>query len=319
MMSISHSNNPDKSANSHKRSVLIICGPTGSGKSVLAHEIAASRNGAIISADSRQVVRGFDIGSAKPSAAERERYNYRLLDLVDPGQRFNAFDFKERAEKEIKRVFAAGQTPIICGGTGLYIRALTDGIIEIPSPDAELRARLEAESKELGPEGMHDKLRRIDPLEAEIIHAHNVVRVVRAIEIYYLTGKTKSELKHSQRHGETAYAYRQLALTPPIEIVYQRINARVDQMLEQGWLDEVRELLDKHGADALRRAKTIGYDELVEHLTGGGELSAAVELIKQNTRRFAKRQMTWLRGVEDVELFPSSPELLRAAEEFFAE
>ncbi|MBN4076387.1 tRNA (adenosine(37)-N6)-dimethylallyltransferase MiaA [Gemmatimonas aurantiaca] len=300
-----------------KRTVLIVTGPTGSGKSSVAHQLAERHKLSIISADSRQVVRGFDIGSAKPSVEEQERYRYRMLDLINPGERFSAFDFKEQAEKEIRKSFVAGFTPVVCGGTGLYIRALTDGIVEIPSPDAELRAKLASEAKELGAEGMHDRLRQIDPLEAELIHPHNIIRVTRAIEMYYLTGKSKSELLHSQRHSDTPYNYRQLALTPEISAVYQRINNRVDAMIEAGWLDELRELYEKFGEVALRRAKAIGYTELLDHLVNQQDLRVSVELIKQNTRRFAKRQMTWLRGVEHIEFHTSSSELTKAAGRFF--
>ncbi len=290
-------------------SILIISGPTGSGKSAVVHQLADELPVSIISADSRQIIRGFDIGSAKPSAEERKRYDYRLIDIVSPGEGYSAFRFKEDAEREIKSVIKAGRIPVICGGTGLYIRALVEGIFEMPTPDPELRKKMADEAERLGPEGLHDKLRLIDPLEAEITHANNVVRVQRALEIYYLTGKTKSELAESQRLTAKPFEYTQLALTPPIADVYARINARVEVMLDSGWLSEVEELIATHGAENIRAARTIGYTELTEHLTGNMSLPAAAELIKQNTRRYAKRQMTWLRGVGDV-AFCAMPEIL---------
>ncbi len=289
--------------------ILIVTGPTGSGKSGIVHQIADELPISIISADSRQIITGFDIGSAKPSQSERERYDYRLLDIVQPGETYSAFRFKEDAEREIKRAIRAKRIPVICGGTGLYIRAAVEGIFEIPTPDAELRLRMAAEAEQLGAEGLHDKLRAIDPLEAEIIHTNNTVRVQRALEIYYLTGKTKSELAESQRLTARPYQFTQLALTPPIADVYARIESRVDLMFEQGWLAEVGALIERWGSEKIISARAIGYAEIARHIDGELSLPAAVELIKQNTRRFAKRQMTWLRGAGAVEFFDDSAAL----------
>lgn len=292
---------------------LIITGPTGSGKSALAHELADQFPISIISADSRQIIRGFDIGSAKPSPEQRTCYDYRLLDIINPGQSYSAFSFKEDSEREISKIRKAGRIPLICGGTGLYIRALTEGIFEVPSPTVELREKLEKQAEELGPEKFHDELRRIDPLEAELIHPHNVIRVTRALEIYHLTGKTKSELTHSHRLAPRDSHCLQLALTPPIDEVYQRINDRVDQMIEQGWLAEVDQLLESFGAEKIKSARAIGYRELTDHLAGTASLESSIELIKQNTRRFAKRQMTWIRSVEGIETYLNPADLLKRA------
>ncbi len=294
--------------------ILIITGPTGSGKSAVVHRLAEEFSVSIISADSRQIIQGFDIGSAKPSLAERERFDYRMLDIVGPGESYSAFRFKEEAEGEIKKTLRGGKIPIVCGGTGLYIRALVDGIFEIEAPSAELRAKMAEEAESLGTQGLHDKLRSIDPLEAEITHANNVVRVQRALEIFYLTGKTKSELAVSQRLTARPYQFVQLALTPPIASVYARIELRVEAMLERGWLSEVEGLVELWGAEKVLAARTIGYAELAKHLTGSHSLPAAVELIKQNTRRFAKRQMTWLRGTDSVEFFQETEALYAAAQ-----
>ncbi len=293
--------------------ILIITGPTGSGKSGIAHQLADEFPLTIISADSRQIITGFDIGSAKPSQNDRERYDYRLLDIIQPGETYSAFRFKEDVEREIKRALRAGRIPIICGGTGLYIRAAVEGIFEIPTPDAELRQRMANDAEKLGAQGLHDKLRAIDPLEAEIIHANNTVRVQRALEIYYLTGKTKSELAESQRLTARPYEFTQLALTPPIADVYAKIESRVDLMFEQGWLAEVEALVERWGIEKIIAARAIGYTEITRHIEGELSLTAAVELIKQNTRRFAKRQMTWLRGADSVEFFAGSAALKNRA------
>jgi tRNA dimethylallyltransferase len=295
-------NRMSPSKNSHSP-ILIVSGPTGSGKSGIVHRLADEIPITIISADSRQIVKGFDIGSAKPTRLEREKYDYRLLDVIQPGETYSAFRFKEDTEREIKRAHRAGRIPVLCGGTGLYIRAVVEGIFEIPTPDAELRQKMADEAERLGAQGLHEKLRAIDPLEAEIAHANNTVRVQRALEIYYLTGKTKSELAESQRLTERPFEFVQMALTPPIADVYARIESRVDLMFEQGWLAEVEGLIEKWGSERILSARTIGYTEIAKHLEGLLSLPAAVELIKQSTRRFAKRQMTWLRGADSVEFF----------------
>ncbi|HSH00192.1 MAG TPA: tRNA (adenosine(37)-N6)-dimethylallyltransferase MiaA [candidate division Zixibacteria bacterium] len=296
--------------------ILALTGPTGAGKSAVAHELARRYPLRIINADSRQIISGFDIGSAKPSAAEQREFDYRLIDVIDPGERFSAFHFQELAEREIRAARREGRIPVICGGTGLYLRALSEGIFEIEDSDPDLRDRLERQAADLGPEEFHALLRRVDPLEAELIHPHNVVRVTRALEIYHLTGKSKSELAHSQRLVERPFRFLQLALTPPISEVYERINQRVDAMLESGWLAEVERLIERHGAETVLRAKTIGYTELTQFLAGEVAWEAAVERIKRETRRFAKRQMTWLRHSSASRFCPTAEEYRAAGEEF---
>lgn len=287
--------------------ILIISGPTGSGKSELAQTLAERFNLSIVSADSRQIVRGFDIGSAKPGAIEREKYDYRMLDIITPGQSYSAFEYSRQAESEIQDVIKSGGVPLICGGSGLYIRALTEGIFESAPADPELRRNLENQAEELGPLEFHGSLEKVDPQSARAIHPHNVVRVVRALEIYQTSGQTKSELMSDQR--KTAYSYRQLALTPPIEQVYERIGRRVDQMIGAGWESEVRNLIESHGVGTVRAARAIGYSELCDYLGGITPFEETIELIKRNTRRFAKRQMTWLRGIDDVKMHENAANL----------
>ncbi len=287
--------------------ILIISGPTGSGKSKLAHILAEQFNLSILSADSRQIVSGFDIGSAKPNAAERRRYDYRMLDLIEPGQSYSAFEYARQAQREIKSVLQSGKVPLICGGSGLYIRALTDGIFETAPADPELRSTLEQQAEELGPLEFHALLKKVDPQSALAIHPHNVVRVVRALEIYYTSSQTKFELMSDQERPD--YLYRQLALTPPIELVYERIGLHVDRMFRDGWESEVRSLIETYGLEKIRAARAIGYTELCDYLGEIAPFEETIELIKRNTRRFAKRQMTWLRGINDIQMYESAENL----------
>ncbi|MFQ5606869.1 MAG: tRNA (adenosine(37)-N6)-dimethylallyltransferase MiaA [Candidatus Zixiibacteriota bacterium] len=292
------------------REIVILTGPTGSGKSALAHRLAEGSPISILSADSRQIVCGFDIGSAKPDGNERERYDYRLLDLIQPGERYSAFRYCEDAEREIRDVFNAGRVPLICGGTGFYLRALSEGIFDAPQAIPELRQELERQAMALGPESFHDILRRIDPKAGNEIHSNNTVRIIRALEIFYSTGKTKSELVEMPPKSPVPFRFRQFALTPPIDQVYRNIERRVEFMVESGWENEVRSLVDRYGINRIRTARAIGYSEWADCIDGKHTRDTAIELIKQNTRRFAKRQMTWLRGTKSAEMIPDPEKII---------
>ena len=283
--------------------VLIISGPTGSGKSVLVHSLAAAHNVSVISADSRQIIRGFDIGSSKPTGEERRQYDYRMLDLIDPGQRYSAFAYARQAEGEIAEIVSSGRAPVVCGGSGLYLRALTRGFFESPPADPEIRRELENQAEELGPVRFHALLEKVDPISARAVHPQNVVRVVRVLEIFHSSGQTKSDLIDEQVQSIPEYTYCELALAPPTEWLYERINSRVEEMIQAGWESEVKDLVEEHGIDKIRAARAIGYGELCDHLEGDISLDESIELIKRNTRRFAKRQMTWLRGTDSVKMY----------------
>lgn len=289
----------------------------------MVHQLASDHQVSVISADSRQVVCGFDIGSAKPNKDEQEKYDYHLLDMIEPGQRYSAFDFRRDALTAIDSVFSSGSAPLVCGGAGLYLRALTEGIFEIPDPDPELRVRLENMARELGGDFLHNELKKVDPESAESIHPNNVIRVCRALEIYHITGETKSSLANQQRQQindtQKEINFHQFALTPPISQVYEAINGRVERMLDSGWPEEVEKLIKRYGAETIRQARAIGYSELVDYLADEVAWATTVELIKRNTRRFAKRQMTWIRGVSQIELFEDAETLLQAAAKHLAE
>ena len=275
--------------------IPIICGPTASGKTALAMRLAETHPVEIISADSRQILKYFDIGTAKPTLKERARVPFHLIDMIEPGERYSAFRFIGDATRVIDQIISRGHLPVIVGGTGLYLRALTDGVVEIEEPDMAIREQLEADLKTSGSEAMHARLSEIDPLEAVKIHPNNWVRIIRALEIYLLTGKTKSELTAtgSYRRGDHSYEY--FCLAPPRDRLYETINIRVDQMIQDGLLEEISGLIERGYAEKIRFANIIGYKELMELLDGRVTIDEAVSEIKQNTRRFAKRQMTWFR------------------------
>ncbi|MFH2050688.1 MAG: tRNA (adenosine(37)-N6)-dimethylallyltransferase MiaA [bacterium] len=286
--------------------IPIICGPTGSGKTGAAVRLAENFPIEVISADSRQVIKHLNIGTAKPTPEECKAVKFHLVDLIDPGERFSAFKFIDSADRAISDILSRDKIPIIVGGTGLYLKALSDGVVEIEEEDMAIREKLEEEMEQYGPEIMYDNLMRVDPLEAVKLHPNNQRRVIRALEIFYLTGKTKSEIVTTGKYFKSKYSFKYYCLAQEREILYKRINTRIDQMLEMGWLNEIQELIKQGLGDSIRRANVIGYSELLDYLEGKYTLEEAVLLIKQNTRRYAKRQMTWFRNQTDSEFYESA-------------
>jgi len=275
--------------------IPIICGPTASGKTAVAVKIAESYPIEVISADSRQIIKQLNIGTAKPGAQECRKVRYHLIDLVELGERYTAFRFIDDANRTIADILQRGRIPVVVGGTGLYLRALTEGVVEIEQDDLGIRQQLEEEMEQLGPEQMYERLIRIDPLEAARLHPNNKVRVIRALEIFYLTGKSKSELVLTGAHRKSEHCYQYYCLLPERQSLYRAIEERIDRMMEQGLLEEVKQIIKDGFREQLRKANVIGYTELLDHLDGKATLSEAVSLIKQNTRRYAKRQFTWFR------------------------
>ena len=292
--------------------IPIICGPTGSGKTGAAVRLAASYPIEIVSADSRQIIRHLDIGTAKPTSQEREAVAMHLLDLIEPGQRYTAFRFIDDATAAINDIFARNKLPVVVGGTGLYLRALTDGIVEIEEEDMSLRDALEREMEQLGPAAMYEQLERIDPLEAARTHPNNRVRVLRALEIYRRTGRTRSELAETGHYRRSGFDFTAFCLAPPRDELYARINDRVDAMMTGGFLEEVRRLAGEGRSDAVRRANVLGYVELLDHFEGKYSLAEAVALIKQHHRRYAKRQLTWFRNQTAARFYENSDRLTEA-------
>lgn len=274
------------------RRVIAVVGPTGVGKSALAESIAVRISGEIVSADSMQVYRGMDIGTAKVPSAKR-RVQYHCIDLVEPGTPFSAAMYQQHARDAIEKILARDRTPVLCGGTGLYVRAALDDMRfpsgEIASP---LRKEIEALAERLGPVGFHAHLSRIDPASAALIHPNNVRRTIRALEMV-AHGVSYAEQASRFSIRTSVYPVVFIGLEMRRDLLYAAIDERVDAMLRAGLLDEVRSLLEKGYREALTAKQAIGYKELVPVIEHGAPLEEATAAIKLASRRYAKRQLTW--------------------------
>ena len=276
--------------------ILAVVGPTASGKSALALELARRLDGEIISCDSMQIYRGMDIGTAKPTAAERALVPHHLIDIREPEEDFSANDFTKAAEVAVKDVLSRGKLPILCGGTGLYLDAfLRGGEVETPGADPAVRAELAAYLAENGPDQLHALLAAVDPESAATVHKNNTKRVIRALEIYRATGVPKSEWDRRSLQWPPRYHACVLGLTyTEREILYDRIERRVDQMIAEGLVEETRGLMERGVFETSgTAAAAIGYKELLPYCRGECDLESAVSELKTATRRYAKRQMTW--------------------------
>lgn len=283
--------------------IVILIGPTASGKTALALEWAEDLGGEIVSADSVQVYRHMDVGTAKPSREARERVPHHLLDVVDPDETFNAAIFQQLADRAIADIYGRGRTALLVGGTGLYIRALHHGLFEGPDGDTSMRAALRQEVEERGVEALHSDLQQIDPEAARRIHPRDVVRIVRALEVYYRTGLPISA--HQTRHGfaEERYHAIYLGINIGVPELCARIHDRVDWMMANGLLEEVEELMRLGYGPDLPSMKSIGYRHMGSHLRGELSIDEAVAQMKRDTRRYAKRQMTWFRRLPEMHWF----------------
>jgi tRNA dimethylallyltransferase len=262
----------------------------------LAHDLHAE----IVNADSMQVYRGLDIGTAKPTLQQRAEVPHHLIDLVDPDHLFSAADFANAADDFIRDIRARGKRAIVVGGTGLYIRALLKGLVDSPGDCGEIRAELQEDAFRIGNEAMLERLRLVDPDLAERLHPNNLVRIIRALEVQQMTGIPLS--RHQREHAFAFKRYDSLQIGISVERprLYRRIEERVDKMMAQGLLDEVRGLLSSGFGPELKAICSIGYKEAAAHLNGEITLEEAVNLIKRNTRRYAKRQSTWFNADPDI-------------------
>lgn len=274
---------------------MIICGPTAVGKTGAALELAERLDGEVVSADSRQVYRLMDIGTAKPTAAEQQRVRHHLIDVAWPDEPFNASHFKHLAGEAIVDILRRGKAPLLVGGTGLYIRALTDGLLEAPGSDAALRARLHALAEEQGNEALHASLSRVDPEAAQRLHPNDLVRIVRALEVFELTGRPLTAFH--REHGFRSQPYRTLKIGLNLErdTLYRRIDLRAEAMFAGGLVEEAQALLDAGYDPGLKTLQTIGYRQAFALLRGIISHEEAVEDLKRVTRRYAKQQLTWFR------------------------
>ncbi len=275
--------------------LIVLVGPTAVGKSRLAIPLARALGTEILTADSRQVYRGMDIGTDKPGLAERQGIPHRLIDLVEPDQPFNVGLYRRYALAEIDRLHRDGRVPLVVGGTGLYVRALLRGLWSGPSADWSYRARLEEEAAHRGPDYLHRELVRVDPESAGRLHPRDKTKIIRALEVYHLLGRPLSEAHRRHAFSEMTFSACVIGLTRERSELYRRIEARVEEELAKGLVDETRHLLGKGYGRALGSMKGLGYRQIAGCLAGDHDYDEAVRRLKRDTRRYAKRQLTWFR------------------------
>lgn len=281
--------------------LVILAGPTAVGKTDLSIQLAKRISGAIISADSMQVYKYMDIGSAKVMPEEMEGVKHYLIDELDPSDEFNIVRFQQMAKEALNEIYANGQIPIVAGGTGFYIQALLYDIdFTHQDSDEAFRKKMADFAAEHGAEALHEKLKEMDPVSYETIHANNTKRVIRALEYYYLTGQPISTHNEQEHKKESPYNFAYFVLTDDRAHLYERINRRVDLMMKKGLVDEVKRLYDMGYHKDMVSMQGLGYKELLSYLDGECTLDEAVYIIKRETRHFAKRQLTWFRRERDV-------------------
>ena len=286
--------------------LVCIVGPTAVGKTEIAIQLAQRLNAEIVSLDSRQTYRQMDIGTAKPTVAQQRAVRHHLIDCVNIDEVFTAADYQRLADHALREIGQQGKRGLIVGGAGLYFRALLDGLFEGPGADAAIRTRLQQEAKEHGATVLHERLRNCDPISADRIHPNNLVRVIRALEVYELTGEPISSLQGQWETSEPRYPFRAFGLNMPRETLYRRIESRADQMIVAGLIEEVKALIDAGYSRDCTAMQSFGYKEIVDYLDGKHRRDEAIALLKQNTRRFAKRQLTWFRQDSRIEWVDTS-------------
>ncbi len=276
--------------------VIVIAGPTATGKTALSVRLAKELDGEIISADSVQIYKGLNIGSAKPTKDEMQGIPHHMMDFLPADAAFSVADFCALAKETIGDIKRRGKTAIVTGGTGLYISSLVDNVTFLEAPaDETLRRELTEELARVGKDAMHQKLSEIDPSSACAIHPNNTKRVIRALEVYYITGKTMTEQNAASKTEKSPFDFFLCGLSCDREILYDRINKRVDQMVEAGLFCEVKALLDSGIDRNCQSMQGIGYKEVVAHLLGETDEDTCITAVKQNSRNYAKRQLTWFR------------------------
>lgn len=295
----------------NKRPFLLgICGPTASGKTALSIRLCQEIGGEVVSADSMQLYEGMDIGTAKPTTEEMAGVPHHLIGIAHPNERYSAAAYREKAIPAIEEIFARGHQPVLCGGTGLYIDALTKPMRFAAQDDGAYRAQLEAEALQLGgKEALHALLHEVDAESAARLHVNDVRRVIRALEIYHITGKTMTEWNRLDAQREGDYQIALFAIQWPRDVLYQRIDKRVDIMVENGLIEEVQALLNA-GMDRHTTAmQALGYKEIVMALDGQISMEEAIDRIKQGSRNYAKRQITWFGRDERVHWLPAEQKI----------
>jgi tRNA dimethylallyltransferase len=302
----------------NKPKVIIICGPTGVGKTAVGIQLAEKLDGEIISADSMQIYRYMDIGTAKPTADEQSRIPHHMIDIVDPDENFDAVRFAEMARDKVMQLHQRGVMPLVVGGTGLYIKALLQGLFQSNPVDPKTRERLMKEAAENGSGILYDRLKRVDPDTADRLHPNDSYRIIRALETIESTGRSISE--HQQEHGFSDEPFNALKIYLRIDRqnLYERIDKRVDMMIEEGLVDEVKKLLAMSYSADLKSMQSIGYRHMVEFLAEQLPWDECVRTLKRDTRRFAKRQFTWFGADRQIQWYEPDQlnEIVRLVEGF---
>lgn len=283
-------------AATEKPKIVVICGPTGVGKTAVGVELAGHFNGQIIGADSMQVYRHMDIGTAKPTAEEQARVVHHMINIISPDEPFDAARYAELAGTIIFELDRQEVTPFVVGGTGLYIKALLHGLFEAEVFDADVRRRLKQEADAQGIESLHERLRRLDPESAERLHPNDRYRILRALEVVETTGKPISRYHREHGFSEQPFEALKIALSMDREVLYARINQRVDAMIAAGFLEEVKSLLAQGYSGNLKSMQSIGYRHMLDFIQGRSSREACVRTLKRDHRRYAKRQLTWFKA-----------------------
>ena len=284
-----------------KKPLVVLTGPTAVGKTKLSIALAKAINGEILSADSMQVYKHMDIGSAKIRPEEMQGVPHHLIDILEPWEEFNVVVFQKHCLECMEQIYDRSHIPILVGGTGFYIQAVLRGIDFTENEEnTEYRKKLELLAEEQGPESLHEMLKKVDPVSAENIHANNIKRVIRALEFYHLSGKRISEHNEKEREKTSPYHFAYFVLTDERSHLYANIDKRVDLMIEQGLVDEVQKLKNMGFHRDMVSMQGLGYKEILDYLDGKTTLEEAIYIIKRETRHFAKRQLTWFRRERDV-------------------
>lgn len=288
--------------------VIVIVGPTCSGKSSLSFQLAKELKTEIISADSRQIYKLIDIGTAKPSKSQLEEIPHSFINFISIDENYDVSLYEKQALEKIHNLLINNEIPIITGGSGLYIRALVDGIVDLPADDS-LRDELSTKKEKFGTDYLYQELLKVDPSSARAMLPQNWKRVIRALEVFYLTGKSITDFHTKQIRDREDYNFLQFGLNWERELLYKRIEIRVDEMISNGLLDEVESILTRGYSETLNSLNSVGYKEIIAYIKNDISLDTAISLIKRNTRRYAKRQLTWFRKDDRIHWFDVKNEL----------
>lgn len=301
--------------------VIAVMGPTAVGKTWLVSQLAKDLGGEIVNADSLQIYRFMDIGTAKPTLPEREEVVHHLVDIVDPDQDFDASRYSQRAREVIARLARQGKPAIVAGGTGLYLKALFHGLFPGAPSDPLVRNRLRREAEQNGGGELYQRLQRLDPITAKRVHPHDLFRIIRALEVWECRGQPISALQSGHDFQDRPFLPLKIGLQRPRSELYERINSRVEEMMSQGLVEEVKGLLSRGYGPDLKSMQALGYRHMVQHLIDGMDITEAVRTMKRDTRRYAKRQMTWFRRDQEIRWFhpKQKEEIVRLAEQFLGD